>query len=159
LWLTLVIANFNQKEAKMGEQLHKRFSSQEVIEILERYLSKEIGVKEGLALLKIKRRRFFDLLKEYQKEPGNFSVEYQRKKVTHQLDELTDKKIVKELAKEKQLIEDKRNPIRHYNYSYVHHLLVEKHDLDVSLSTVIRRAKKMGFIRRRNIGRSMIGRC
>ena len=57
----------------MGAHLHKRLSVQEVKEVIERYLSREIGVDHVLALLKIHRRRFFDLLKRYRKAPDLFS--------------------------------------------------------------------------------------
>lgn len=43
----------------MGIQLHKLFSTEEVIAVLDRYLSREIDIKIALQLLKIKRRRFF----------------------------------------------------------------------------------------------------
>lgn len=142
----------------MDSQLHKRFSSKEVIEVLERYLSKEIGVAEGLALLKVGKTRFFGLLKSYQQKPHDFSIEYGRKGPTYHLDKKTDEKILKELEKEKKIIDDKKNPVRFYNYSYLKNVLEEKHKVKVSVSTVIRRAKKMGFTRKRFSEKPMTGR-
>jgi len=46
----------------MAEHLQKRCSVTEVKEVFERYVSREIGVDHVLALLKIHRRRCFDLM-------------------------------------------------------------------------------------------------
>lgn len=134
----------------MGKHLRKLFSSREVIDILKRYILKEIGVEQALGLLKIKRRRFFDVLRIYRGKPEAFSLDYQRSRPGNQIDRRTEQKIVKELKKEKELIEDKSNPIQFYNYSYLKNVLEEKHGVNVALSTIIRRAKKMGFIKKRN---------
>lgn len=142
----------------MSKHLHKRFSGKEVTEIFERYLSKEIGVEQGLALLKVKRRRFFDLLKVYRESPDGFSLEYKRKGANRQIDGKTDKIILKELEKEKKIIDDRKNPVRFYNYSYLKNVLEEKHKIKVSVSTVIRRAKKMGFTKKRYSEKPMTGR-
>ena len=40
------------------------------------------------------------------------------------------------------MIENPDVPLRHYNYSYVRDLLIEKYDQKVALSTIIDRAKK-----------------
>lgn len=45
----------------MGKHLRKLFSAKEVTEVFERYLSKEIGTEQALALLKI--RYYFSILK------------------------------------------------------------------------------------------------
>ncbi len=50
-------------------QLHKRFTSQQVKELLDRYAKNEIERNYIQEILKIKRRRFFVLLKQY-KENG-----------------------------------------------------------------------------------------
>lgn len=134
----------------MGKHLHKRFTETEVKDILERYLSGEIGTKQGMALLKIGRRRFFDLLKIYREAPEKFSLEYKREMPSRTLDEKIETKIIHELKKEEALIQDKNNPIRDYNYSYVREILERKYKMKVSLPTIIRRAKKKGFIKKRN---------
>ena len=66
----------------MATQLHKRFADEQIKSLFERYLSKEIELKYLLEILGIKRRRFFELLKEYQNDPDSFSVSYHRKRVT-----------------------------------------------------------------------------
>jgi hypothetical protein len=47
----------------MCKHLRKLFSVNEVKKVFERYLSQEITVEHALAMLKIRRRQFFKLLK------------------------------------------------------------------------------------------------
>jgi len=141
----------------MGKHLRKRFSVQEVKEIFERYLSREIGTEHVLALLKIGRRRFFDQIKKYREAPDAFSLDYKRQRSSNRISEKAEKKILRELQKEASIIEDKTNPVRDYNYSYLKQILEKKHKVVVSLPTIITRAKKAGFIRKRNSGSRMIG--
>lgn len=140
----------------MGEHLHKRFSVKEVKEVFERYLAKEISVEHVMGLLKIQRRRFFDLMKKYRGAPDLFSLDYKRQGVSHQIDPKAEQKIISELKKDAKIIEDKNNPVQNYNYSYVKEILEKKHKVIVSLPTIISRAKKMGFIRKRGLGNHMI---
>ena len=51
----------------MTEQLHKRFSTEEVKTFLKKYLTEKVKLKYILEILKITRRRFFQLLKMYKK--------------------------------------------------------------------------------------------
>jgi len=141
----------------MGKHLRKLFSTKEVQEVFERYLSREIGMEQALAMLKIRRRQFFKLLKVYREEPGSFSLDYKRKGSAHKINEKTEKKVMIELKKEAELIADKNNPVKHYNYSYLRETLEQKHRVNVSLSTIIRRAKKMGITRNDCSERLMIG--
>lgn len=64
----------------MAKQLHKRFSTEEVKMLLRKYLNEKVELVYILEILKIKRRRFFEILKEYRKDPDGFSIEYDRKK-------------------------------------------------------------------------------
>lgn len=137
----------------MGKHLHKRFSVIEVKEVLERSLSKEIGVDHALALLKIHRRRFFDVLKRYREAPDRFSLDSKRHGSGNRLDANVETQIVNELKKEAALIADPRNPVRTYNDSYLKEVLQQTHQVSVSLPTIITRAKKTGGIRKRS-GRS-----
>jgi len=66
----------------MGKQIHKRLADEQVRGLLERYCSKEIELEYVLKSLEIKRRQFFKLLKRYRKEPGDFSIAYNRQKVS-----------------------------------------------------------------------------
>jgi len=136
----------------VGEHLHKRFSVTEVKDIFERYLSREIGVEQAQAFLKISRRRFFELIKSYREAPDLFSLDYKRKGVSNRVDPKSEQKIISELKKDAKIIKDKNNPVQNYNYSYVKEILEKKHKVIVSLPTIISRAKKMGFIKKRSSG-------
>lgn len=127
----------------MARQLHKRMTTDEVVSVLERYTSQEVDVEIAMRLLKVGRRRFFKLLKDYRTSPETFTVAYTRTLVTRRIDEKAEKLLHKELAKEKWLIENKDTPIRAYNYSYIQQLLLEKQGIKISLPTIIDRAKKM----------------
>jgi hypothetical protein len=129
----------------MGKHLRKLFSVDQVKEVFRRYLTRQIGVNQASAMLKIRRRQFFKLLKLYRERPESFSLEYTRKTPPRRIDAKAEAKITQELKKEAEIIRDKRNPVRFYNYSYLKEILEKKHKVRVSLPTVIRRAKKMGI--------------
>ena len=107
-------------------QLHKEFTDNQVKELLERYLKREIRIHYVLEILGIKRSRFFILLKHYNECPTTFSVQYGRKAKTRKISESIERNILGELQIKKQLIEDKDVPLRQYNYSYIRDLLKEK---------------------------------
>ena len=69
-------------------------------------------------MLKIKKRRFFELLAKYRKVPDNFSIQYERKTINRKIVLGIEKNIVRELKIEKDLIENKEIPIKYYNYNY-----------------------------------------
>lgn len=141
----------------MAQQLHKQFSNQEVKAVLEKYEKKVLALEEVLIFLKIKRSRFFVLLKQYREDPESFSIEFKREKAPRGIDPKNEKKIIGELKKEAALISDKRNPVRFFNYSYLKEILAEKHGVKVSLPTIISRAKKMGFTKKGRSEKSMTG--
>ncbi|MCD6406302.1 hypothetical protein J7L81_00310 [Candidatus Aerophobetes bacterium] len=103
----------------MAKQLHKRFSTEEIKMLLRKYLDEKVELTYILEILKIKRSRFFELLKEYRKDPDGFSIEYDRKKPTRKIPDEVEKNIITELEIAKSLIEDKELLITHYNYSYI----------------------------------------
>jgi hypothetical protein len=129
----------------VAKQLHKKFPDEQIKSLFERYLSKEIEIKYILEILGIKRSRFFELLKEYRNDPGNFSISYHRKRATRKIDKGIEENIIKELSLERRLIENKDMPIKFYNYSYTKDQLYDKYRQKVSLPTIIDRAKKNGF--------------
>ena len=129
----------------MSTQLHKRFTTEEIVTILERYLSEEIDIEIALRLLKIQRRQFFNVLKNYRENPDTFTIAYERKKATRRIDETAERLLRQELEKEKQLIDNKDTPVKTYNYSYIQQRLLEKQGIQLSLPTIIDRAKKMIF--------------
>jgi len=125
-------------------QLHKRFTSDQVKELLERYLKKEVEGTYIQEILAIKRRRFFTLLNQYRENPQDFSIQYQRP-TPPRISPEVEQNILKELTIEKGIIQDKNIPLKSYNYSFIKDHLKKKYRQKVSLTTVIRRAKKHGF--------------
>lgn len=85
------------------------------------------------------------MLKLYRDRPESFSLQYTRKTPPRRINAKAEAKITQELKKETEIIRDKRNPVRFYNYSYVKEILENKHKVRVSLPTIIDRAKKMGI--------------
>ncbi len=56
-------------------QLHKRFTSDQVKELLERYLRNEIERKYIQEILGIKQRTFFALLGQYREKSRDFAIQ------------------------------------------------------------------------------------
>ena len=133
----------------MAKQLHKRFSDEQVKMLLEKYTNEKVELRYILETLRIRRRRFFQLLREYRKDPDNFSIQYKRKRATKTISEDVEENIISELEKEKRLIEDKGIPITFYNYSYIKDQIYQAYGQKVSLPTIISRARKQGFYRPR----------
>lgn len=126
-------------------QLHKRFTDGQVKEFIGRYLRKEVEREYVQGLFGIKRRQFFKLVKKFKKNPAKFSIKYARKIKTRGIDQSIEKNIMKELKIEKKIIEDKDVPLKSYNYSYLKDRLKEQYKQEVSLPTIIDRAKKNDF--------------
>jgi hypothetical protein len=93
-------------------------------------------------MLSIGKSRFFALLKEYRQDPGAFSVAYQRK-TSARLPADVEAEIKDALLREKEIVEDPDLPISGYNYSALRDRLVKK-GIEVSVTTIIDRAKKLG---------------
>jgi len=129
----------------MSEQLHKSFSTEEVKILLQKYCDEKVKLAYILKILRMKRSRFFDLLKAYREDPEGFSIQYKRKSATRRISDEAEKNIINELKKEKKLIEDKSIPITFYNYSYIKDQIYQSYEQKVSLPTIIDRAKKEGF--------------
>lgn len=127
------------------QQLHKRLDNQIVAAILERYLVKEISSAEAMSCLGVKRSRFFQILKAYQDDIDSFSVSYGRTSPNNRIDDRGDALIRQELEAEQSLIKDKTIAIRSYNYSAVRDTLKEKHGVEISLTSIINRAKDWGY--------------
>lgn len=130
-------------------QLHKKFTDVQLRELFSRYLKNEIPRRYLQEMLKIKERRFFALLKRYRKDPAYFSIRYQRQAPTRTIPPEAEEAILKELAVEKKLIQDKDVPIRSYNYSFIKDRMADDYEQKVSLSTIINRAKRHGFYLKR----------
>ena len=126
-------------------QIHKKFTDDQVKELLEKYLRKEVGRKYLQEILGINKTRFFALVKAYCDNPLQFSIQYVRKGKTRAIPEAVEINILKELSIEKKLIGDKNVPLRSYNYSYIKDRLKKEYRQEVSLPTIIDRAKKNDF--------------
>lgn len=125
-------------------QLHKRFTSDQVKELLERYLKKEVERSYIQETLAIKKRRFFTLVNQYREDPKHFSIQYQRATPARIAPEV-EQNLLRELTIEKGIIENKEIPLKSYNYSFIKDRLRKKYRQKVSLTTIIRRAKTHGF--------------
>jgi hypothetical protein len=134
-----------KKEACILTQLHRKFTDEQVKELIEKYLRKEVGRKYLQEILGINKTRFFALVKAYRDNPAAFSIRYVRKGKTRAIPKAVEVNILKELAIEKTLIEDKDVPIRSYNYSYIKDRLEREYKQKVSLSTIIAKARKNDF--------------
>jgi len=130
----------------MTKQLHKRFSAEEVKMLLEKYLDEKVKLIYILEILKVKRSRFFELIKEYKKNPDSFSIQYKRKSATRRISDEVEKNIINELKKEKKLIEDKEIPVTFYNYSYIKDQIYQNYEQKVSLPTIIDREILTNYI-------------
>ena len=133
-------------------QIHKRFTGEQVRVLFEGYVRRSIDRATVEEALGIGKTRFFALLKQYRRNPKTFSLDYKRASPA-KLSRVVEEAIVKELLKEKELVEDKRLPISGYNYSALLDRL-NKQGIDVSLTTVINRAKAMGCYKRRRKGKA-----
>lgn len=124
--------------------IHKRFTSHQVKQLLERYSKNEIEREYVQQILGIKKRRFFMLLKQYRDNPEGFTIQYQRP-TPPRLSAAIEQNLLKELSVDKQIIQDEDTPLRSYNYSYIRDRLKTKYHQKVSLPTIIDRAKKHDF--------------
>jgi hypothetical protein len=133
------------------DQIHKRFTVEQVAMLLKGYYQGTISRIAVQETLSIRKTRFFALLKEYNGNPKEFSLSYKRAS-SPKLSSLVEAEIKKELLREKKLVEDKRLPISDYNYSALKDRL-RKSGIDVSLTTIIGRAKSLDCYKPRRKGK------
>ncbi len=126
-------------------QVHKRFTPDQVKELLERYSRNEIERNYIQEILGIRKSRLFMLLRQYRENPQNFTIRYQRNTPPRSIAPQIEHNILKELAIEKKIIQNKEIPLKSYNYSYIRDRLRGEYRQKVSLPTIINRAKKHGF--------------
>lgn len=136
------------------EQVHKRFTDEQVRELLGRYVAGEIERTYVQEILCIQKRRFFGLLAAFKQNPASFSIAYTRHGTPRTVSPDVEHNIVRELEIDKALIEDPDVPLRRYNYSYVRDRLQSKYHQKVSLPTIINRAQKYGFWVKKRKGRT-----
>ncbi len=100
------------------EQIHKRFTAEQVAALLKGYCQGILDRATVEEVLGIGKTRFFALLKQYCLNPNKFSLAYRKEALTR-LPDLVEKEIEKELMFDKSLIEDTTLPITTYNYSAI----------------------------------------
>jgi len=124
------------------DQLHKRFTSEQVKLLLEGYVKGRISRAEVEEILEINKTRFFAILRDYRQSPEMFTLEYLRN--THaRLSGEAEKAIANELLREKALVDNPKLPIGDYNCSAIRDRLL-KNGYGVSVNTIIQRAKQLG---------------
>jgi len=125
--------------------ISKRLSEAHVVTILTQYEEKNISTTDAQAKLGLKASRFFDLVRAFKGNKQTFAIARAEGERKTRISKDAELHIKEELEQEKKLIDDEDVPIRFYNYSAVRDLLKDKHDIDVSVPTIINRAKSLGF--------------
>lgn len=129
----------------MATQIHKKFTDEQVKELLQKYLSKQVERKYIEQILGLKKARFFRILAAYRKNPNEFSVGYKRSGKPRSIAPEIKDNVIKELAIDKKAIQNKDIPLYKYNYSYIQKRLDKKYGQSIALSTVIRHARANDF--------------
>ena len=124
------------------EQLHKRFTDEQVKLLLQRYCEGLLDRTTVEEVLGVGKTRFFALLKQYRLNPEGFSLAYRRETHTR-LPAWVEEEIEYELMLEKNLIDDSTLPITTFNYSAIRDRLARR-GVKVSLPSIIGRARKLG---------------
>ncbi len=123
-------------------QLHKRFTEEQVRDIVSKYVTKQLRAKEACRFLGIGRTRLHTLVKTYQRNADGLDLAYKRSTANNILKVSIKDHILTELEFEKKnIIDNPAVPTNHYNYSYIRNLLLEKYEEKVSLPTIISLAK------------------
>ena len=91
------------------EQIHKRFTAEQVKVLLKGYYQGMLDRDAVEEILGIGKTRFFALLRQYRHDPGRLCLGYQRGTPTR-ISARVEKEIEKELMVEKNLIDDSTLP-------------------------------------------------
>ena len=129
----------------MATHIHEKFTTEQVKELLQKYLNKEIERKYVEQILGIKKAMFFRVLQSYRSNPDQFSVDYKRSGEAKRIAPEVQDNIIKELAIDKKAIQNKDIPLYKYNYSYVQKRLEKSYGQSAALSTIIQYAKANDF--------------
>jgi hypothetical protein len=124
------------------DQLHRRFSDEQVKVLLQSYYQGKIARADLQEMLGVEKTRFFALLKSYRQNPETFSIAYVRT-TPPRLSAQVESEIEHALLQERQIVEDPQLPISEYNYTALRDRL-RKQGIEVSVTTIINRAKKLG---------------
>jgi len=129
----------------MASQIHTKFTTDQVKELLQKYVKGEVERKYLQEILGIKKAMFFRVLKAYRENPETFSVDYKRSSPTRSIAPEIKETIAKELAIDKKAIQNKDIPLYKYNYSYIQKRLETKYKQSAALNTIIQYAKANDF--------------
>lgn len=129
----------------MAKHIHKRFTDEQVKDLMKRYIAGGISRAHIETILGIGKSRFFALIKAYRDNPESFNINYERRNPTRSINPNVEKRIIQELNASQELIKEKDVPIWRHNYSFIRQTLLEKDKQKVGLSTIIRKAKEHGF--------------
>lgn len=139
----------------MAEQIHKRFTDDQIRLLLGLYCKKAITLQQILQQLECGESRFYELLKRYRESPESFTIAYARNKSNRRLPEIIEQAIREELRIDRQLIRDRETTIRCYNYAFIRDSIRKNLSYKISAQTVRNRAKKWGYhIPKRNKGKA-----
>ena len=122
-------------------QIHKRFTDEQVLLLMQSYDQGQLNRGELQELLGIGRSRFFVLLNDYRKDPAGFSIAYQRA-TPARLSADVEAEMEQALLREKEIVEDPNLPISGYNYTAIKDRLAAK-GISVSVTSIIKRAKQL----------------
>jgi len=123
-------------------QLHKHFTDEQVRVLFQSYCKGKMSRADIQEMLDIGKSHFFVLLKEYRQNPDSFSIAYERR-MNPRLSTEIEQEIKKALLWEKEIVENPDLPISGYNYTALRDRL-RKQGIEVSITTIIDRAKKLG---------------
>jgi len=122
------------------DQLHRRFTTEQVKVLLQGYCQGMLGRQEIQEMLGTASTRFFALLKGYQ-DPEAFTLSHKRA-TRPRLSAAAEAEIERDLLREKEIVQDRRLPISGHNYSALRDHLKKK-GIEVSVTTIIRRARRL----------------
>lgn len=129
----------------MSTHIHTKFTTDQVKELMQKYLNKAVERKYLQQVLGIGKSRFFQLVQSYRNNSETFSVDYKRSSEAKRIAPEIQENILKELAIDKKAIENKDIPLYRYNYSYIQKRLENEYDQSAALSTIIKYAKANNF--------------
>jgi hypothetical protein len=123
-------------------QLHKSFTDEQIKVLFQSYRQGKMRRADIQEILGIGKTRLFALLKSYRQEPETFSIAYQREP-SGRLSPEVETGMEQALLREKEIVENPDLPISGYNYTAIRDRL-RKEGIEVSVTTIIDRAKKLG---------------
>jgi len=124
------------------DQLHRRLTDEQIKVLLQSYCRGKMSRAQVQEMLGVGKTRFFALMKSYRQDPDSFSIAYERS-TPARLSTEVEAEIEKALLEEKEIVHDPDLPISGYNYTALRDRLRKK-GVDVSVTTIIKRAKKLG---------------